>query len=326
MILRGEPDVSRSLDRLHERLKETIAWCGPRADAARARECLRTPELAARPLEPDYFAAVGTVASRRRAVLSHRFIPPRDAGQGGRLLVYFPDADLSDGAAEVESEGFFDVWNCPPWDTWVGIFRDERGAGDAYATYLVAWVPPGLVELAQRGIEVNPEECIRWLEDASCDLRRRLDSPSAAPGLLSTGSSAAGESSFTQKAEERRSVSSASSYRPGRHCHSERGAAPNPADSTAAGAPTEESGGWARCRLGHDGSARGAVPLDRPHRFRARFFGRRSCIRAKGWRAGASLRMTVRPPRGVLRMRLAMKLSGPSAARRRSRHTRSPRR
>lgn len=183
MILRGEPDVSQSIDPFHERLRDVIAWCGPRADASRARACLRDPEVAPRPLEADYFAAVSTVTSRRHFMLTHRFIPPRDAGQGGRLLVYYPDADLSDGAAEVESEGFFDVWNCPPWDTWVGFFQDG-GRMDSYVRYLVAWVPPALVELAGRGIQVNPEECILWLDDSGCALRTLLAEEPAPPGLL----------------------------------------------------------------------------------------------------------------------------------------------
>jgi hypothetical protein len=38
---------------------------------------------------------------------------------GGRLVAYFPDDNLFDGAAEAESQGFFDVDNIPPYDTWV---------------------------------------------------------------------------------------------------------------------------------------------------------------------------------------------------------------
>jgi hypothetical protein len=183
MIVRAELAVSRSLAAFHERLADTVAWCAPRADAAHPRTCLRTPALAARALEPDYFAAVSTVAHRRRSEGTHRFIPHLGSREG-RLLVYYPDAELADGAAEVESEGFFDVCNCPPWDTWVGIFQDHRPAGDAFAIYLVAWVPEVLVDLAARGIEVNPEECIRWLDDADCELRRLLAGASRAPGFL----------------------------------------------------------------------------------------------------------------------------------------------
>ena len=91
----------------------------------------------------------------------------------GRLMVYFPDADLCDGAAELESDGFFDAYNTPPWDTWVAFFQDVGGE-PSYYRYVIAWVPPQLVELAGRGIEVNPEQCIAWLEDTKCAMRNVL--------------------------------------------------------------------------------------------------------------------------------------------------------
>lgn len=72
---------------------------------------------------------------------------------GGRLLLYVPEENLADGAAESMSNRFFDVENCPPWDTWV-TYSDST---------LLSWVPPELVPLAQRGIDVNPEQCIRWM-------------------------------------------------------------------------------------------------------------------------------------------------------------------
>jgi hypothetical protein len=68
---------------------------------------------------------------------------------GGRLLAYFPDDNLADGTAQAESEGFFDVDNIPPYDTWVWMVRNIRTLNYAdgakremEANYLVAWVPP----------------------------------------------------------------------------------------------------------------------------------------------------------------------------------------
>ena len=75
--------------------------------------------------------------------------------KGGRLLVYFPDADLADGAAEASIGGFFDVNNTPLWDTWVAMFRDAEG-DESFADYVVAWVPAVFVELAATGLDVNP--------------------------------------------------------------------------------------------------------------------------------------------------------------------------
>jgi hypothetical protein len=70
----------------------------------------------------------------------------------GRLLLYIPSENLACGAAEVSSNGFFDVNNVPPWDIWVDFSEGT----------LVSWVPPALLDVAQMGIYVNPEACIGW--------------------------------------------------------------------------------------------------------------------------------------------------------------------
>jgi len=70
----------------------------------------------------------------------------------GRLLHYEPYENVSDGASEYSSNGFFDVNDAPPWDTWIS-FDGRR---------LLSWVPEVLVPLAQQGLDANPVECIRW--------------------------------------------------------------------------------------------------------------------------------------------------------------------
>ncbi|HEX2076924.1 MAG TPA: hypothetical protein VHG08_04420 [Longimicrobium sp.] len=179
MIVRGVPDVSASTQPFGDCVAQAAAWCGPRADLADPRSCLRTPSLAPRILSPDYFSAVDSVLVNRREVLGQPFGWPR-SGEG-RLMVYFPDADLCDGAAELETGGWFDVYNTPPWDTWAGFFQDDRPGSDAYARYLVAWVPPAFVEIVGRGIYVNPEQCIAWLDDTDCEIRQPL---ARSPGIL----------------------------------------------------------------------------------------------------------------------------------------------
>jgi hypothetical protein len=119
-------------------------------------------------LQPPDFTSGQTPAVRRQIVevLSEkraeqlqreRRYPsaPLPGLSGGRLLLYSPDENLFDGAAQYSSKGFFDVDNIPPWDTWVCF--TER--------YLVSWVPPQLLDLANQGIDVNPEQCILWAPD-----------------------------------------------------------------------------------------------------------------------------------------------------------------
>lgn len=96
---------------------------------------------------------------------------------GGQLLVYFPDhdSDMYDGQSEVHSNGFFDVFNTPPCDTWVGYFFDPHSV-NVEREYLLAYVPKPLVKLANKGINENVDGCIMWLADAPVAMRDRLGS------------------------------------------------------------------------------------------------------------------------------------------------------
>ena len=42
--------------------------------------------------------------------------------------------------------------------------------------YLVAWVPPDFLELANAGMAVNPEQCIVWLDTVDDEFVRSLRS------------------------------------------------------------------------------------------------------------------------------------------------------
>lgn len=115
------------------------------------------PEAVYSSLSADTFAeAFSLVISNRRDCLERTGIevlsPPTK--EHGRLLNYWPDENLADGAAEYSSNGFFDTDNVPPWDTWVSF--DDRT--------LICWIPRVLVPLAQAGIDANPEACIDWVK------------------------------------------------------------------------------------------------------------------------------------------------------------------
>lgn len=100
----------------------------------------------------DVVAAV--VAKRSPLVRGTLLQKDVEAQVEGRLLLYVPSENLADGAAQVSSCGFFDGNNVPPWDIWVD-FSEQT---------LISWVPPAFVEAAQMGIDVNPENCIRWAD------------------------------------------------------------------------------------------------------------------------------------------------------------------
>ncbi len=97
----------------------------------------------------------------------------------GKLMVFFPENTLWDGAAELSTDGFFDDYNIPPWDTWVGYFEDDLPEGytlfdECHSKYLVSWIPESFIEIADDGIMVNPEECIMWLSDSKTKLAEIL--------------------------------------------------------------------------------------------------------------------------------------------------------
>lgn len=72
----------------------------------------------------------------------------------GKVLLYVPCENVADGASKYASNGFFDVYDCPPWDTWLH-YSDRT---------LMSWVPEILLPLAQAGIDANPLECIKWAD------------------------------------------------------------------------------------------------------------------------------------------------------------------
>jgi hypothetical protein len=168
-----------SLDKFRWRLAETIAWCSKRAKPDDPKDSLRHPQL--RP--PSFWYATRDLLSPISIVedfMKLRAIElidwrgesmvkaPADNLAGGRLLAYFPFANLADCAAEAESGGFFNSDNEPPWDTWLCFLDDAPRLYEhdvSYQYYLISWIPPQFIDVANAGIEVNPEMCIQWASE-----------------------------------------------------------------------------------------------------------------------------------------------------------------
>jgi hypothetical protein len=160
------------------RLAEAVAWCRLRGKPEDPRGSLRSDALRPWMLAPDRGEIVFSVVRNRALQL---FSNPPDSFDAlaeldhGKLLVYFPDANLCCGAAQDESRGFFDIENVPPWDTWIALGVDRKvGKTSPHRTYLVSWVPPAMIQFAEAGIEANPEHCLRWLADVDVGAKREL--------------------------------------------------------------------------------------------------------------------------------------------------------
>lgn len=173
------------------RLAETIAWCTPRASAEDPAASTRFPGFTPAPLYGDYpkrepfdkklflkdrmtvlewrSELVGQLSVQRRRLLADAedLTRPRlPVSFVGRILLFDFDLQLADGLSMSESGGFFDVLDTPGWDTWVWYeFGPEDVARDYTRSHLVAWVPPGLVDLAERGVWANPMDCLWWAND-----------------------------------------------------------------------------------------------------------------------------------------------------------------
>lgn len=151
---------------LRARVEETQRWCA-RELAAGAPPSMRSDALTFEILHNGRAHAVASLGLDRSCALRRKPVVETERPHKGRFLVYFPDEQLACGAAEVATDGFFDVFNTPPWDTWVSWFNEDGG-------YLLCWVPGPLVERVDEGIDVNPEECIRWIEDTDVGVKAAL--------------------------------------------------------------------------------------------------------------------------------------------------------
>lgn len=153
-------------------LAETISWCSPRVDLSAPRTCLRSPEL----IFPMQENVVQAIVGARHHHLGFPKTAPASSLAGGRLVIFEPHETLSCGLGAGETDGFIDVENCPPWDTWVGYIHESE---DVH--YLVSWVPPLFVEKVDRATQVVMAEELRWLDSRPTELGRLLKAAGLEP-------------------------------------------------------------------------------------------------------------------------------------------------
>ena len=170
-----------SEDRTAESLRDAITWCEHRAAAERPRESLRSDSIRPSPLEPSPAAVVESVSGSRQFELRHGS-PLKSPTRLGRVLVFAPALDTRCGTCESETQGFFDIFGAPPWDTWVSYVEAEPdrslnpselealAEAGAHADLpllgcLLAYVPAVFVDLVERATEVDPMGSITWLSN-----------------------------------------------------------------------------------------------------------------------------------------------------------------
>jgi hypothetical protein len=131
------------------RLAEVVAYCGSALAASDPISSLRSPALRPDGMlharhwrtqlpEPNWNDWMDQIAEIRADNLRARgAYPSTVAGglEGGRVMLYFPDEQLADGASAEASGGYFDLDNVPPWDTW-DVDR-RRATARAWLVHLV---------------------------------------------------------------------------------------------------------------------------------------------------------------------------------------------
>lgn len=148
-----------TVDAFRSQLGATITWCRPRFTIDRPKESLRSDELKPSELITAFddlapvHRAVSVVINRRASFIKQ--VTPDAGAINGRLLGFYVRQTLFEGVSEIETNGFLDDTNTPPWDSWVCMV-DEL---------LISWIPPAIVDNVQLAINCNAEECIRWLTD-----------------------------------------------------------------------------------------------------------------------------------------------------------------
>jgi hypothetical protein len=160
---------------LQARLTEVIAWC----DSLQNLSDFRSEQLKPRLLHDGPDDLVCDIGHSRYHQLHYRKLSiaqGRPMVSTGKFLLYFPDEDLCDGAAEVASSGFFDVFNLPAYDTWVSFFVEEDRTRKYPRRYLLCYIPRFMLAAAEAGVEVNPEQCIEWLHNSHVSIRPLVES------------------------------------------------------------------------------------------------------------------------------------------------------
>jgi hypothetical protein len=166
-------------NQLSERLARELAQAPgeplPKLTERRAQEFARLHRAQMPRIQAEQQASVDALAEQRARLLqlANAYPDPDERDvlvrglSGGRLLVCTGlDESVWDGAAQAESQGFFDINDLAPWDTWICYVRPQNDENDrtGQAPFVMSWVPSAFVSLVEDGIRVNPVECIRWLE------------------------------------------------------------------------------------------------------------------------------------------------------------------
>jgi len=88
----------------------------------------------------------------------------KDINSLGKILRFQINITLVDGAPIECSEGFVDLYDIPPIDTWFYITKE----------YLYCWIPTMFIRKMQDAIDVEVLDSYAWLEDIEPELNNQI--------------------------------------------------------------------------------------------------------------------------------------------------------
>jgi hypothetical protein len=185
----NQRDIELDIEAFAKHLAQAIHWCSSRLPVTDPKHSLRSLPLNSQESlinlsHEQRLILVNELILKREQHLFSSKVPSSplqsDLG-GGKLLLFYPDGSLFDGAAEPASDGFFDWDYVPAWDTWVHYGNDSSGSSEnCDENYLLCWIPGELIGKVDEGIAVDPGECIKW----AANVDRAITKTLRAQGLL----------------------------------------------------------------------------------------------------------------------------------------------
>lgn len=146
-------------------LRDAKSWSSRKLNGSTDFSCLRSPVLSASHagIDDSYsqsMAAINALVETRSRLLGTHDV---NDWQTGRLLCCDVAASEASGASELASDGYFNEFDLPPWDTWVAWVKNDNPAHEDNG-FLLAFVPPSFSKCVQSGIDANPVNCVFWLD------------------------------------------------------------------------------------------------------------------------------------------------------------------
>lgn len=167
------------------RLIEAVTWCIPKVSVANPVDCLRLLEsarvefrqLSGRDETATHQAIIESLVEEREKRLRASGHSPevlRVNLYSGRLIACDPYGSLECGGAEQDSQGYLNIYDIPPCDTWVYYVQNQKKPADGFRSYFICWVPKEFIDFVEDGMACACGWGLEWVKDLDTPFARQL--------------------------------------------------------------------------------------------------------------------------------------------------------